>query len=112
MQKNTPLSLSIQREIEKHRLHVESEIDKSMGQLGLGTLLNRSGIRKEKGCAPGAVLFALMVLPFIMEGVRSLWTKESYSRLLNAQKDTVYRFLKHYGFNWRKFVTLLVNRIY
>jgi hypothetical protein len=111
MRKHTPLSLSIQREIEKHRLHVESEIDKSMGQLGFGTLLNRSAIRKQKGCAPGAVLFALMVLPFIKEGVRSLWTKEFYSRLLNAQKDTVYRFLNHCGFNWRKFLALLVNRV-
>ena len=46
MRKHTPLSLSIQREIEKHHLYVESEIDKSMGQLGFGKLLNRSGIRK------------------------------------------------------------------
>jgi hypothetical protein len=111
MRKHTPLSLSIQREIEKHRLHVESEIDKSMSQLGFGTLLNRSAIRKQKGRAPGSVLFALMVLPFIKEGVRSLWTKEFYSRLLNAQKDTVYRFLNHCGFNWRKFLALLVNRV-
>jgi hypothetical protein len=34
MPKNAPLSLSIQREIKKHRIHVESEIDKPMGQLG------------------------------------------------------------------------------
>jgi hypothetical protein len=111
MQKNTPLSLSIQREIEKHRLNVESEIDKSMDKLGFRTLLNRSGIQKEKGYAPISLLFVLILLPFIKEGVRSLWTNEFYSRFLNAQKDTIYRFLNHCGFNWRKFITLLVNRI-
>jgi len=40
-----------------------------------------------------------------------LWTKDFCSRMLNAQKDTIYRVLNHYGFNWRKFVTLLINRV-
>ena len=47
MQKNIPLSLSIQREIEKHRLNMESEIDKSMDKLGFLTILDRSIIRTE-----------------------------------------------------------------
>jgi len=111
MQKNIPLSLSIQREIEKHRLNMESEIDKSMDRLGFRTLLNQSGIRKEKGYAPISVLFVLILLPFLKQGVRALWVNHYCSRFLNAQKDTIYRFLNHYGFNWRKFVTLLVNRI-
>lgn len=111
MKKNTPLSLSIQREIEKYHLNVESEIDKSMNRLGFGTLLSRSGIHKQKGCPPASLLFALILLPFLKEGVRALWIKEHCSRFLNAQKDTVYRFLNHYGFNWRKFITLLVNRV-
>ena len=111
MQQNIPLSLSIQREIEKHRLNMESEIDKSMNQLGFRTILNQSGIRKEKGYAPISLLFVLMLLPFLKQGVRALWVNQYCSRFLNAQKDTIYRFLNHYGFNWRKLVTLLVNRI-
>jgi hypothetical protein len=111
VQKHAPLSLSIQREIEKHRLNIESEIDNSMGKLGFRTLLDRSGIRKEKGYTPISFLFVLMVLPFIKEGVRSLWTNEFYGRFLNAQKDSFYRFLNLCGFNWRKFITLLVNRV-
>jgi hypothetical protein len=58
-----------------------------------------------------SLLFVLMVLPFIKEGVGSLSTKEFYSRFVNAQKDSVYRFLNHSRFNWRKLVTLLVNRV-
>jgi hypothetical protein len=38
MPKNVPLSLSIRREIKKHRIHVESGMDKPMDQLGFGNL--------------------------------------------------------------------------
>ena len=49
MKKNIAFSLSIQREIKKHRLNVESEVNKSMNELGIRTLLHKSGIDKEKG---------------------------------------------------------------
>lgn len=111
MHKNTPLSPSIQREIEKHRLNMESDIDKSMVKLGFRTLLSQAGICKEKGIAPVSILFVLVLLPFLKESVRSLWTKEYCSHFLNAQKDTIYRFLNHCGFNWRRFITLLLNRV-
>jgi hypothetical protein len=111
MHKNTRLSLSVQREIQKHRLNLESEIDKSMVRLGFRTLLSQAGIRKEKGFAPVNVLLVLILLPFLKESVRSVWTKEYCSRFLNAQKDTIYRFLNHYRFNWRRFISLLINRV-
>lgn len=111
MKNHIPLSLSIQRQIEKHPVMLESEIDKSMGSLGFRTLLNRSGICKEKGYAPIALLFALILLPLLKEGVRALWAKQYCARILDAQKDTVYRFLNNCGFNWRKFITLVVQRV-
>lgn len=111
MRKNIPLSLSIQREIEKHQLNMESEINKSMDRLGFRSLLNQSNIRKEKGYAPISLLFVLILLPFLNQGVRALWVNAFCRRFLNAQKDTIYRFLNHYGFNWRKFIALLVNRV-
>ena len=40
-----------------------------------------------------------------------MWTKEYCSRFLNAQKDTIYRFLNHCRFNWRRFITILINRV-
>lgn len=111
MKNNTLLSLSIQREIEKHPLNVESDIATSMARLGFQTLLNRSGICKQKGCPPFSLLFALLLVPFLKETVRALWVNRHCSRLLGAQKDTVYRFLNHYGFNWRKLILLLINRV-
>jgi hypothetical protein len=111
MKNDTLLSLSIQREIEKHPLNVESDIATSMARLGFQTLLNRSGICKQKGCPPFSLLFALLLVPFLKETVRALWVSRHCSRILSAQKDTVYRFLNHYGFNWRKLILLLVNRV-
>jgi hypothetical protein len=114
MARDDPLSLSVQREIEKHPLNVESDecwsdIATPMARLGFQTLLNRSGICKQKGCPPFGLLFALLLVPFLKETVRALWVNRHCSRFLSAQKDTVYRFLNHYGFNWRKFILLLVN---
>ena len=49
MKKNIAYSLSIQKEIAKHRLNMESEVNKSMNEVGIKTLLRQSGIHKEKG---------------------------------------------------------------
>lgn len=58
MKKNIAFSLFIQREIEKHPFNVESEVNKSMNELGIRTLLHRSGIEKEKGFPTITLLFA------------------------------------------------------
>lgn len=49
MKNNTGFSLSIQREIERRHLNLESEIHKSINELGITTLLHRTGIKKVKG---------------------------------------------------------------
>jgi len=41
MKKDIAFSLSIQREIERRRLNVESEVNKSMNELGIRTLLHQ-----------------------------------------------------------------------
>ena len=63
MKKDISFSLSIQREIESRGLNVESEVNKSINELGIRTLLHQSGIRKEKGFPPVTLLFVMTVLP-------------------------------------------------
>jgi hypothetical protein len=111
MAKNNLISLSLQRQIEDSRLNMESEVNKSMNQLGIRTLLCRSGIQKQKGCPPVSLLFALILLPLIKESITALWREGFYNRFLEAQKDTYYRFLNRPKFNWRKLIALLLNRI-
>lgn len=110
MKKNIPFSLSIQKEIEKHRLNVESEVDKSMKELKIGTILRRSGIRKEKGWSTVSLLFALIVLPLIKQSFSCLWSEDFFNNFISARKDTYYRFLNHPRFNWRRLVALLSCR--
>jgi hypothetical protein len=111
MIKNTPTSLSIQKEIEKRHMVLESEIDKSFDELSFRTMLHRAGISKEKGWSPVSLLFALVIVPLLKESVMGLWSGKYFARLLRAQKDSYYRFINHPQFNWRKLVTLLVSRL-
>ena len=110
MKKNIAFSLSIQREIEKRRLNMESEVNKSMNELGIRALLHQSGIEKEKGFSTVTLLFALLVLPVIKQSLSALWSGKFFENLLQAHKDTYYRFLNHPCFNWRKLVSLLACR--
>ncbi|MGV8075263.1 MAG: transposase [Syntrophobacteraceae bacterium] len=110
MKKNIAFSLSVQKEIENRRLNIESEINKSMNELGIRTLLHRSGIQKEKGYSTVTPLFALLVLPVIKHSIVALWSGKFFENLIHAQKDTYYRFLNHPCFNWRKLVALLACR--
>lgn len=110
MKKNIAFSLSIQREIEKCRLNMESAVNKSMNELGMRTFLHRSGIQKEKGFAPITLLFALIVLPVIKQSLTALWSGSFFENLIQAHKDAYYRFLNQPCFNWRKLVSLLACR--
>jgi len=86
MKKNIAFSLFIQREIEKHPLNVESEVNKSMNELGIRTLLHRSGIEKEKGFPTITLLFALIVLPVIKQSLTALWSGKFFENMLQAHK--------------------------
>jgi hypothetical protein len=110
MKKNIVFSLSIQKEIEKCRLNMESEVNKSMSELGIKTLLHQSGIQKKKGHSTVTLLFALIILPVIKQSLSALWSRKFFENLIQADKDTYYRFLNHPCFNWRKLVSLLACR--
>lgn len=111
MNPSTAFSLSLQREIRKSRLSMDSELNISMNNLGVRTLLNKAGITKKKGFTPITILFALIILPLIKESLAALWSGKYFATILDAQKDVYYRFINHPFFNWRKFVTLLAGRI-
>jgi len=88
MKKNMAISLSLQKEIEKRRFNVESDVNKSMKELGIGTLLHQSRIQKEKGYATITLLFALLVLPVISQSLSALWSRKFIENLIQAHKDT------------------------
>jgi hypothetical protein len=79
--------------------------------LGIRTLLHKAGISKEKGFAPSVLVFVLILLPMIKESLTAFWSGKYFSHLLEARKDTYYRFLNCQFFNWRRLVSLLVSRL-
>lgn len=105
------LSLSLQREIEKRNLAMDSEVLKALDDLKISSLLRRSAIIKQKGYVTFILIYLIILLPFLKKCLTSLWLQGAMIYRIEAQKDTYYRFLNHERFNWRRFIYLLVTRL-
>lgn len=108
MSYDKPLSLSLQKEIEKRNLTLDSEIHTALQALRIKSLLCRSNIMKRKGYTTVSLLYWFLLLPFIMKRTTFLWTGNTF---LDAKKDTFYRFLNNEYFHWRAFIYRLVLKM-
>jgi hypothetical protein len=108
MQYDKPLSLSLQKEIEKRKLSLDSEIHTALQALRIKSLLCRSNILKVKGYTTASLLYRLLLLPFIMKQTTFLWIGNAFP---DAKKDTFYRFLNNEYFHWRTFIYRLVLKM-
>ena len=104
-------SLSLQKEMDKRNLSMDSEFNKAFKELKIKALLHRSGIKKHKGYPTITLLYLVVLLPFFKKYLTSLWLNNAFIKHFDAQKDTYYRFLNHERFNWRKFIYLLALRV-
>jgi len=111
MNHNRSFSLSIQKEMEKRNLSMDSELNKAFKELRIKSLLRRSGITKHKGYPTITLLYLVVLLPFFKKYLTSLWIDNAFTKQFDAQKDTYYRFLNHERFNWRRFIYLLAFRV-
>ena len=104
-------SLSMQKEMEKRDLSMDSEINKAFKELKIKSMLRRSGISKNKGYQTLTLLYLIVLLPFFKKYLRSLWLDNCFQNHFDAKKDTYYRFLNHERFNWRTFIYCLAFRV-
>lgn len=104
-------SLSLQKEMERRNLSMDSEIDQAMQELKIKSILRHSGIVKKRGYSTLTLMYLIILLPFLKQYFTFLWSGTSFLRYFEAQKDTFYRFLNQERFNWRMFVYLLATRI-
>ena len=111
MKLNNTFSLSLQKQISKQKVVIDSEINNAFKELKFRSILNRSGIRKAKGYKTITLLFLVVLLPFIKRKLTDIWNSEYLRNTTNAQKDVFYRFLNYERFNWRKFVYLLALKV-
>jgi hypothetical protein len=111
MNHHKSFSLSMQKEMDKRNLSMDSELNKAFKELKIKSLLRRSGIRKQKGYPTITLLYLIVLLPFFKKYLNSLWLDNAFIKHFDAQKDTYYRFLNHERFNWRRFIYLLALRV-
>ena len=83
---------------------LQSKISAFIGDFRIGTLLNKSGIRKLRGVSPLKLFEVIFMLSF--EGVRFSQGIVKNSSI-GFQKDAAYDFLKNPRHNWRAFMLSL-----
>ena len=83
---------------------LKGKITAFISEFHIGTLLNRSGIRKLRGVSPLRLFEVIFMLPF--QGVRFSQAVVN-NPAIGFQKDAAYDFLKNPKHNWRKFLLSL-----
>ena len=111
MNSDSTFSLSLQKQIEKHDMLIDSEINRAFNELKFKSLLNRSGITKTRGYATVSLLLLYVLLPFLKRKLSDFLGSQYLHHQVNAQKDTYYRFLNCERYNWRRLVYLLSLKV-
>jgi len=94
--------------IEQEARRLQSAIRTFFDNFTVGTLLNRSGIKKLKGVSPLAIFEAIFMLAFRGQNFyRGIVLNEQ----LGFQKDVAYDLLENPRYNWRRFLLKLTMKI-
>jgi len=93
---------------EQETKHLHNKVESFFDNFRIGTLLNRSGVRKVRGISPMKLFSNIFLLPF--EGnnfFRGIVTNEG----LGFKKDTAYTLLKNPCHNWRSFMLKVAIKV-
>ena len=111
MTSNNTFSLSLQKQIQKNNITFDSEINRAFNELNLKSLLNKSGIVKQRGYSTVSILLLIVLLPFLKRTLFNFRSTNYIQNGLDAQKDAYYRFLNNERFNWRKLIYFVALKI-
>ena len=98
-----------QSEEQQETKRLQSRISTFISGFQVGTALNQSGIKKIKGATPLALFMAIFLLPF--EG-NNFFQGIVKNVALPFKKDSAYDFLKNPCHNWRKFMQIIVVKVF
>ena len=73
MNSHSTFSLSLQKQIEQQHVLMDSEINRAFRELNFRSLLNRSGILKQKGYAAITLLLLVVLLLFLKRKLTDFW---------------------------------------
>lgn len=97
-----------QFEIEQEAKRLQSAIKSFFDNFSIGTLLNRSGIKKVRGATPLTVFEAIFKLAFRGQ---NFYRGIVLNGELGFQKDAAYELLENPRYNWRQFLLKLAMKI-
>ena len=102
------MDITRQHQEQQEAKQLQSRISSFIENFKIGTLLNKSGIRKLRGASPLAVFSVIFMLPF--EGnnfFRGIVTNTG----LPFKKNAAYELLKNPRHNWRKLLLALAVQV-
>ncbi len=102
------MDITKQYQEQQEAKQLQSKISSFMGDFQIGTLLNKSGIRKLKGVSPLMLFSSIFMLPF--EGnnfYRGIVTNKD----LPFRKNAAYDLLRNPRYNWRRFMLSLAVKV-
>ena len=99
---------TIDVEKQQEAIHLQSRINSFFDNFTIGTLLNKTGIRKVRGASPVTLLKAVFSLRF--EG-SSFYHRFVVGKGNCFQKDAVYSLLRNPHYNWRRLLLMLAAKI-
>jgi len=102
------MDITKQHQEQQEAKRLQSKIFSFIGDFQIGTLLNKSGVRKMRGASPLMLFSVIFMLPF--EGnnfFRGIVTNAG----LPFRKNAAYELLKNPRHNWRKFMLALAVNV-
>lgn len=84
MNSNSTLSLSLQKQIEKQHISIDTEINRAFQDINFRSLLNRSGITKRKGYKSISLMFLFILLPFLKRRLTDFWNSQCLKNQIDA----------------------------
>ncbi len=102
------MDITKQHQDQQEAKQLQSRISSFFADFRIGTLLNKSGIRKLRGVSPMTLFSVIFMLPFTGNNFyRGIVTNSS----LSFRKNAAYELLKNPRHNWRKFLLTLAYHI-
>ena len=102
------MDITKQHQDQQETKQLQSRISSFFVDFRIGTLLNKSGIRKLRGVSPMRLFSVIFMLPFAGNNFfRGIVTNAS----LPFRKNAAYELLKNPRHNWRKFLLILAAQV-
>lgn len=104
-------STTILNSLKEKYLFIDNELQDSIKQLGLFSIIARQVLNKRSGEKLNQLMFALLIWPFLGVDSISSFCGKMVENFFSGGKDVLYRFLRREDINWRAIAFSLARTI-